>query len=320
MEAVGEISERQRDILAVIQAWVDEHGYPPTVREIGAAVGLGSPSSVAHHLRALEQRGLLRRAARGPRAVDARPAGIHALRSAGGLATGLQRRRSADAGALGLAAGARSASAVDAARAGGPGGRPASTVDGLPVSGPGALSTSTAGEAAAGGPGARLRAVGGRGAGRVVGGGGTARRPGDLAPSGDEGEAPGSLDVDPGVRVPLVGTIAAGGPILAVEHRDDDLTLPSTLVGHGNLFALNVKGDSMIEAAICDGDIVVVRQQSVAEQGDIVAAMLDNEATVKVYRSRDGHTELVPRNPAYDVIPADDAIILGKVVCVLRRM
>src|SRR5690242_8223641 len=90
MEAVGEISERQRDILAVIQAWVEEHGYPPTVREIGAAVGLCSPSSVAHHLRALEQRGLLRRAARGPRAVDARPAGIHTFRPGDPRRSGLR--------------------------------------------------------------------------------------------------------------------------------------------------------------------------------------------------------------------------------------
>jgi repressor LexA len=197
-------SPRQQSILAVIRESIDRRGYPPTVREIGAAVGLGSPSSVSHHLKALERQGLLRRDAHGPRAVDIR--GAH------------------------------------------------------------------------------------HGTG------------------------------DPGVRVPLLGTIAAGGPILAEQLPDDDLTLPTTLVGHGTLFALHVKGDSMIEAAICDGDIVVVRQQAVAETGDIVAAMLDGEATVKVYRTRDGHVELVPRNPHYQVIPGDDAVILGKVVCVLRRM
>jgi repressor LexA len=76
----------------------------------------------------------------------------------------------------------------------------------------------------------------------------------------------------------------------------------------------------MIEAAICDGDVVVVRQQAVAENGDIVAAMIDEEATVKVYRTRDGHVELVPRNPRYEPIPGDHAVILGKVVCVLRRV
>ncbi|GAA4260132.1 transcriptional repressor LexA [Dactylosporangium darangshiense] len=200
-------SPRQQSILAVIRESNERRGYPPTVREIGAAIGLGSPSSVAHHLKAMERQGLLRRDSHGPRAVDIR----------------------------------------------GP-------YDGV-------------------------------GAG-----------------------------ADPGRSVPLVGTIAAGGPILAEQVPDDELTLPTTLVGHGTLFALHVKGDSMIEAAICDGDIVVVRQQKVAENGDIVAAMLDGEATVKAYRVRDGHVELVPRNPHYQVIPGDDAEILGKVVCVLRRM
>jgi repressor LexA len=201
----GMTSPRQQSILAVIRESIERRGYPPTVREIGAAIGLGSPSSVAHHLKAMEKQGLLRRDAHGPRAVDIRG----------------------------------------------------------PYAGHG---------------------------------------------------------TDPGVPVPLVGTIAAGGPILAEQVPDDELTLPTTLVGHGTLFALHVKGDSMIEAAICDGDIVVVRQQAVAENGDIVAAMIDGEATVKSYRSRDGHIELVPRNPAYDVIPGDDATILGKVVAVLRRV
>jgi repressor LexA len=179
------------------------------VREIGAAVGLRSTSSVAYHLDALERQGLLRRDANAPRAVDIR------------------------------------------------------------------------------------------------------RTQAETAPNGGD---------QPGVKVPVLGTIAAGAPILAEEHVEDELTLPSTLVGHGTLFALNIKGDSMIEAAICDGDVVVVRQQDVAENGDIVAAMIECEATVKVYRTRDGRVELVPRNPRYEVIPAEHAVILGKVVCVLRRV
>ena len=199
------ISGRQRRILAVMHEWIERHGYPPTVREIGSAVGLASPSSVAHHLKVLEHHGLLRRDPNGSRAVDVRMA------------------------------------APDR----------------------GARST---------------------------------------------------------VQVPVLGTIAAGLPILAEEHAGEELTLPASLVGHGTLFALNVQGDSMIEAAICDGDVVVVRQQAVADNGDIVAAMIDGEATVKVYRSRDGRVELVPRNPHFEVIPADRAVILGKVVCVLRRM
>jgi repressor LexA len=208
-----ELTPRQRSILTVIRDWVDEHGYPPTMREIGAAVGLASPSTVAHHMSILEKNGFLRRDARGSRAVDIRP--------------------------------------------------PA-----------------------------------------------------------DETEPPApsrGLD-DNDVRVPLLGAIAAGAPILAEEHVDDELTLPMSLVGHGTLFALKVQGDSMVDAAICDGDLVVVRQQQVAEDGEIVAAMLDGEATVKVLRRRDGHVELLPRNPAYQPIPADHAVILGKVVSVLRRV
>jgi repressor LexA len=202
------ITVRQQQILTVIRDWVQRHGYPPTMREIGAAVGLRSPSSVAHHLAILQQLGLLRRRQKGPRAVDAR-----------------QRR-------------------------------PAAT---------------------------------------------------------DPRERQ--------VTVPVLGAIAAGAPIPAEECAEEELTLPVTLVGHGDLFALRVRGESMIEAAICDGDIVVVRQQPTAESGEIVAAMIDGEATVKVYRRlRTGRTELAPRNPAYRPIPADDAAILGKVVCVLRRM
>jgi repressor LexA len=128
------------------------------------------------------------------------------------------------------------------------------------------------------------------------------------------------IDSQSAIKVPVLGTIAAGSPILAEEHVEEVLTLPSTLVGHGTLFALNVQGQSMIEAAICDGDVVVVRQQAVAENGDIVAAMIDGEATVKVYRNRHGRVELVPRNPLYEPITAEHATILGKVVCVLRRI
>jgi repressor LexA len=125
----------------------------------------------------------------------------------------------------------------------------------------------------------------------------------------------------PRVIVPVLGTIAAGWPIPANEEADDQLALPLSLVGHGVLFALRVRGDSMVDAAICDGDVVVVRQQDVAENGDIVAATIDGEATIKVFqRTRDGHAVLVPRNPAYQPIPADNAVILGKVVSVLRRL
>ena len=125
---------------------------------------------------------------------------------------------------------------------------------------------------------------------------------------------------DAPVFVPVVGRIAAGGPILAEQMIEDVFPLPKSLVGDGALFMLKVVGDSMIEAAISDGDWVVVRQQPDANNGDIVAAMLDGEATVKTFRRRDGHVWLMPHNPAYQPIPGDEATILGRVVTVLRKL
>ncbi|GAB3246918.1 transcriptional repressor LexA [Alteromonas gracilis] len=121
-------------------------------------------------------------------------------------------------------------------------------------------------------------------------------------------------------NVPLVGRIAAGGPILAEERVEEVFPLPRTLVGDGTLFLLEVSGDSMIDAAICNGDYVVVRQQATAENGEIVAAMLDGEATVKTFQKKDGKVWLMPHNEAYDPIDGTHATILGKVTAVLRRM
>ena len=141
------------------------------------------------------------------------------------------------------------------------------------------------------------------------------------------GEVPD--DVDPtgigdsfptAVNVPVVGRIAAGGPILAEEQIEDVFPLPRQLVGEGTLFLLKVVGDSMVEAAICDGDWVVVRQQNVADNGDIVAAMLDGEATVKTFKRAGGQVWLMPHNPAFDPIPGNDAVVLGKVVTVIRKI
>jgi repressor LexA len=120
--------------------------------------------------------------------------------------------------------------------------------------------------------------------------------------------------------VPVVGRIAAGAPVLAEEMVEDVFPLPRQLVGEGAHFLLRVKGDSMIDAAIADGDWVVVRQQPAADNGDIVAALLDGEATVKTFRRRDGHVWLMPHNPAYDPIPGDQATVVGRVVAVLRRV
>ncbi len=120
--------------------------------------------------------------------------------------------------------------------------------------------------------------------------------------------------------VPMVGRIAAGGPILAEQNQEDVFPLPKELVGNGTLFMLKVVGESMIDAAICDGDWVVVRQQNVADNGEIVAAMLDGEATVKTFKRDGKNVWLMPHNPHFTPIPGNDATILGKVVTVMRKV
>lgn len=134
----------------------------------------------------------------------------------------------------------------------------------------------------------------------------------DVTDSGDDHPTPR--------YVPLVGRIAAGGPVLAEQSVESVFPLPAELVGEGELFLLNVVGESMIEAAICDGDWVVVRRQPDAVNGDIVAALLDDEATVKTFKRSDGHVWLLPQNASFDPIDGDHAQILGKVVAVLRRV
>jgi repressor LexA len=212
------LTPRQARILAVIRDSLEQRGYPPSVREIGEAVGLASPSSVAHQLSALQKKGFLRRDPNRPRAVDVRPSD--------------------------------------------------------PVE--------------------------------------------PALPADDDAEARAARPAP--AFVPVLGRIAAGGPILAEQAIEEVFPLPREIVGEGELFLLKVVGDSMIDAAICDGDWVVVRQQPVAENGEIVAAMIDGEATVKTFRRRDGHVWLLPHNPAYAPIPGDEATILGRVVTVLRRV
>lgn len=227
------LTPRQRKVLEVIRDWVERFGYPPSVREIGDAVGLTSTSSVHHQLRTLERKGYLRRDPHRTRAVDVRGPDDPAADGA-----------------------------VDAA-------------------------------------------------------GDTGGADGDLG--ADAAAGPLTRRPQP-VFVPLLGDIAAGGPILAEQAVQSVFPLPREIVGEGELFLLNVRGDSMIDAAIRDGDWVVVRQQPVAENGEIVAAMIDGDATVKTLRRRDGHVWLLPANPAYDPIPGDDATVLGRVVAVLRRL
>jgi repressor LexA len=214
------LTERQRTILEVIRSSVTTRGYPPSIREIGDAVGLTSTSSVAHQLRTLERKGFLRRDPNRPRAVDVRP---------------LDDPSRPDV--------------------------PSVTTD---VAGSDALPEPT--------------------------------------------------------FVPVLGRIAAGGPILAEEAVEDVFPLPKELVGEGSLFLLKVVGESMVDAAICDGDWVVIRQQNVADNGDIVAAMIDGEATVKTFKRTSGQVWLMPHNPAFDPIPGNDAAILGKVVTVIRKI
>ncbi|RRO14971.1 transcriptional repressor LexA [Saccharopolyspora rhizosphaerae] len=205
--AAEELSDRQLKVLEAIREWMSEHGYPPSVREIGDAVGLTSTSSVAYQLRVLERKGFLRRDPHRPRTV-----------------------------------------------------------------------------------------------GVLVG-----------------GESEEETQAKP-AYVPVVGRIAAGGPILAEEAIEDVFPLPKEIVGDGTLFLLKVVGDSMVDLAITDGDWVAVRQQPDADNGEVVAAMIDGEATVKTFKRTDEHVWLMPHNSAYEPILGDDAQILGKVVAVLRRL
>ncbi|HVS69409.1 MAG TPA: transcriptional repressor LexA [Mycobacteriales bacterium] len=206
------LTPRQHRVLEVIRDSVERRGYPPSMREIGEAVGLTSTSSVAHQLATLEKKGFLRRDANRPRAVEVRAPAV----------------------------------------------------------------------------------------------------PDDITGEGDDRPTP--------TYVPVVGRIAAGGPILAEEIVEDVFPLPRQLVGDGQLFLLQVKGDSMVEAAICDGDWVVVRRTQAAEPGDIVAALLDDEATVKTFSRKDGHVWLLPQNADYSPIDGEHATILGRVTAVLRRI
>ncbi len=156
------------------------------------------------------------------------------------------------------------------------------------------------------------RGVGTSTAAAALTGGSTSEAAYDETGSGDERPE--------ATYVPLVGHIAAGGPILAEERVEEVFPMPRQLVGDGTLFLLQVKGDSMVEAAICDGDLVVVRQQPTAENGEIVAALIDDEATVKTLQKKQGQVWLLPHNSAFEPIDGKDATILGKVVTVLRRV
>lgn len=147
-------------------------------------------------------------------------------------------------------------------------------------------------------------------------------RPRALEVRWPDGRLPVHLEL-PGtdyVRVPTYGSVPAGHPMEAVQVNDGDWELPVELVGNGDLFLLRVRGDSMIDAAIMDGDWVAVRKQPDAEVGEIVVAMIGDEVTVKTLCRADGRVWLMPQNPVYQPIPAEKAMILGKVAAVLRRL
>ncbi|CAB5123098.1 MAG: transcriptional repressor LexA [Actinobacteria bacterium] len=202
---VAGLSPRQSEILAVIQASMNDHGYAPSMREIGAAVGLTSTASVKYQLEILEAKGFIRRDESKGRALELTP---------------------------------------------------------------------------------------------------------------DEHGAP----VDKTRLIPLVGRIAAGGPITAEQEIQESFPLPESIVGSGDLFMLQVVGESMIEAAICDGDYVVIRSQKDCNNGEIVAAMIDGEATVKVFSRKNGHIWLLPANENFAPIDGDACEILGKVTAILRSV
>lgn len=198
------LTDKQQQIYDYIVAFQKDHGYPPSVREIGEAVGLKSPSTVHFHLKGLGSAGLITKAEGKTRAITV-----------------------------------------------------------------------------SGGPGA------------------------------PEVEAPAD-------KIPVVGSVAAGAPILAEQHIEDYLTFDTGGLS-GEHFALKVRGESMLDAGILPGDFVIVHQQQTVRNGDIVVALFEDEATVKTFRRRDGHVWLLPENPEYQPIDGQGAQILGKVVAVVRR-
>jgi repressor LexA len=263
------LTDRQCRIIEVIQDSIDRRGYPPSMREIGEAVGLNSTSSVRHQLVVLESKGFIRRDPNRPRAYIVR-----------GPSDPTQAWRAR------MAQTTQGASGVLA-----PPDQPPQTT---PV---------TRSQSALSNLGSTM----------------AASAQSAMAAIGALGGSVGAMEF-----VPLVGRIAAGGPILAEEAIEELIPMPRAMVSDGTLFALTVVGDSMIEAGIMDGDTVVVRQQPSAESGQIVAAMIEGEATVKqlkIHHEDDRHEVwLMPRNPSYDPIPGEDAVVLGRVVTVMRRL
>lgn len=214
----AKLSKRQQSIYEYICSYTKDHGYPPSVREIGSAVGLASPSTVHMHLKALEEKGYIKRDSKKPRTIEVVPE-----------------------------------------------------------------------ESAASDHGTKLVDV--------------------------------HEDVDKNViQLPLVGRVAAGLPILAEQNVEEVLTLPTSIVGDASSFIIRVRGQSMINAGIFDGDYIVVKEEHEAHNGEIVVALIDDSATVKTFYKEDGHVRLQPENDAMEPIYADNPTILGRVTALIRSI
>ena len=212
--AHGKLSKRQAAIYDYIRTYTEDHGYPPSVREIGSAVGLKSPSTVHMHLKALEELSLIRRDPKKPRTID-------------------------------------------------------------------------------------------------------------VTKSQDDSPKLGTVVEDLGantISLPLVGRVAAGMPILAEQNIEENLVLPTSIVGDASSFVLRVHGDSMINAGIFNGDYIIVKEQQDAHNGEIVVALVGDSATVKTFYKEDGHIRLQPENDAMQPIYVTDPVILGKVTALIRSM
>lgn len=213
--ARGKLGKRQLAIYDFIRSYSDEHGYPPSVREIGAAVGLASPSTVHMHLKVLEEQGLIKRDSKKPRTIE--------------------------------------------------------------VMGKQAAS------------GQHLAEV--------------------------------TQDVDRDViTLPVVGRVAAGTPVLAEQNIEDRLSLPTSVVGDASSFVLRVRGESMVNAGIFDGDYIVVKEQSDAHDGEIVVALIDDSATVKTFYREPGRIRLQPENDTMEPIYVENPTILGRVTALIRSV
>lgn len=214
--ARGKLGKRQLAIYDFIRSYLNEHGYPPSVREIGAAVGLASPSTVHMHLKVLEEQGLIRRDSKKPRTIEV-----------------VEKQEAEERG----------------------------------------------------------------------------------------GVAAVTQDVDRNlITLPLVGRVAAGTPILAEQNIEETLSLPTSIVGDASSFILRVRGESMVNAGIFDGDYIVVKEQHDAHDGEIVVALIDDSATVKTFYREHGRVRLQPENDTMEPIYADNPVILGRVTALVRSL